>query len=38
MAHFLKGKFKGFYKMGSSECVKDTFRFSNTGANKLSME
>ena len=26
MALFLKGKFNGFYKAGSSECVKDVWR------------
>ena len=36
MAHFLKGKFKAFYQVGSSECVRDTFRFrqlKNTSIN-----
>ena len=36
MALFLKGKFTGFYKAGSSECVKDTWRFYNAGKNKIS--
>ena len=30
MAHFLKGKFKAFYKVGGSECVRDTVRFRQT--------
>ena len=38
MAHFLKGKFKGFYKAGTSECVKDQFRFKKLSENKLYME
>ena len=36
MALFLKGKYTGFYKAGSSECVKDTWRFYNAGKNKIS--
>jgi hypothetical protein len=27
MAHFLKGKYKGYYPTGTSECVRDIFRF-----------
>ncbi len=38
MAHFLKGKFKGFYRAGSSECVRDVFRFKQTGEGRLMME
>ena len=38
MAHFLKGKFRGFYPAGVSECVRDTFRFKKLGENKLYME
>lgn len=38
MAHFLKGKFKGFYAAGSSGCVKDMFRFRKTSEGKLAME
>ena len=38
MAHFLKGKFRGFYPLGSSECVRDTFRFKKLGENKLYLE
>ena len=38
MAFFLKGKFKGFYKAGTSECVKDTFRFTKAAANKVSFD
>jgi hypothetical protein len=38
MAHFLKGKFKGFYAAGSSGCVKDMFRFRKSSEGKLSME
>lgn len=38
MAHFLKGKFKGFYKAGNSECVKDIFRFRHSAEGKLCME
>ena len=33
MAHFLKGKFRGLYAAGSSECVRDTFRFRKTAEN-----
>ena len=38
MAHFLKGKYKGFYAAGSSGCVKDMFRFRKTAEGKLSMD
>jgi hypothetical protein len=38
MAHFLKGKYKGFYAAGSSRCVKDVFRFRQVGEGKVSME
>ena len=38
MAHFLKGKFRGFYKAGTSECVRDVFRFKRVGENKLYLE
>ena len=38
MAHFLKGKFKGFYSAGGSACVKDLFRFKQASANKVYME
>ena len=38
MAHFLRGKFRGFYKAGSSECVRDVFRFKGTGNNKITFE
>ena len=38
MAHFLKGKYKGFYAAGSSPCVKDIFRFSQRSDTKLHME
>ena len=38
MAHFLKGKFRGFYKAGASECVRDVFRFRKVGENKLYLE
>eukprot|EP00356_Strombidium_inclinatum_P013690 CAMPEP_0170493200 /NCGR_PEP_ID=MMETSP0208-20121228/13512_1 /TAXON_ID=197538 /ORGANISM="Strombidium inclinatum, Strain S3" /LENGTH=192 /DNA_ID=CAMNT_0010769091 /DNA_START=6 /DNA_END=584 /DNA_ORIENTATION=- len=38
MAHFLKGKFKGFYPAGTSQCVKDVFRFKKTSEGKLLLE
>ena len=38
MAHFLKGNFKGFYKAGSSACVRDVFRFKQLGEGKVLME
>jgi hypothetical protein len=38
MAHFLKGKYKAFYKAGTSECVRDTFRFRQFKDTSLSCE
>ena len=38
MAQFLKGKYRGFYQAGSSECVRDIFRFRQVKDGKLSME
>ena len=38
MAHFLRGNFKGFYKAGSSECVKDVIRFKKLSEGKVYME
>jgi hypothetical protein len=38
MAHFLKGKYKAFYKVGQSECVRDTFRFKQFKNTSLSFE
>lgn len=38
MAHFLKGKFKGFYAAGNSQCVKDVFRFRKANEGKIYME
>jgi len=38
MAHFLKGKFKAFYKVGSSECVRDTIRFRHFKDTSLQFE
>ena len=38
MAHFLKGNFKGFYKAGSSECVKDMIRFKKLNEGSVYME
>ena len=38
MAHFLKGKYKGFYSAGCSPCVKDVFRFRQISEGKLNME
>ena len=38
MALFLKGKYKGFYKLGNSECVRDIFRFKKSAEDKVSME
>ncbi len=37
MAFFLKGRFAGFYKAGTSECVKDTWRFYQSGPNPYSV-
>ena len=38
MAHFLKGKYKGFYSAGSSQCVRDMFRFRQVSEGKIQME
>ena len=38
MAHFLKGKFKGFYKSGPLDCVKDVIRFRQLKESTLQME
>ena len=38
MAHFLRGNFKGFFKCGPSECVKDVYRFSKSGENAIKLE
>lgn len=38
MAHFLKGKFKAFYKVGESECVRDVFHFRKFKDTTLSFE
>jgi len=38
MAHFLKGKYKAFYKAGNSECVRDIFRFRQFKDTSLSFE
>jgi hypothetical protein len=38
MAHFLKGKFKAFYKVGQSECVRDSFKFRQLKDTKLNFE
>ena len=38
MAHFLKGKYKGFYKCGPFECVKDIIRFRQFKDTSLQME
>ena len=35
MALFLKGKMTGFYKAGTSECVRDIWRFNRTSENKI---
>ena len=35
MAKFLKGKYKAFYSSAQSECVKDTFRFTQTKPNEV---
>ena len=37
MAHFLKGKYKGFYQAGTSQCVKDVFRFRVLAEGKLNV-
>ena len=38
MAQFLKGKFKAFYKVGSSECVRDTIRFRQFKDTQINFE
>lgn len=38
MAHFLKGKFRGFYPAGNSECVRDMFRFRKINENTIKLE
>merc|ERR1719263_2768886 len=38
MAHFLKGKFRGLYPAGSSECVRDIFRFRKVSENQVKLE
>lgn len=38
MAHFLKGKFKAFYQVGQSECVRDVFRFRQFKDTSLQFE
>ena len=38
MAHFLKGKYRGLYKCGPSECVRDVFRFRQYKETSLQME
>lgn len=38
MAHFLKGKFRGLYPAGNSECVRDVFRFRKTAENQVRLE
>ena len=38
MAHFLKGRYRGFYPAGNSACVRDMFRFKKYGENSLKME
>lgn len=38
MAHFLKGKFKGYYPAGNSECVRDVFRFKKVSENQVRLE
>jgi hypothetical protein len=38
MAHFLKGKFKAFYKVGSSDCVRDTIRFRQYKGTSIQFE
>ena len=35
MAHFLRGKYAGFYRAGPSECVKDVWRFHHTSDYKI---
>ena len=38
MAHFLKGKFRGLYPAGNSECVRDMFRFRKVSENQVKLE
>lgn len=38
MAHFLRGKFRGLYPAGKSECVRDVFRFRKTSENQVKLE
>ena len=38
MVHFLKGKYKGYYKLGESECVRDIFRFRQFKETSLQFE
>ena len=38
MAHFLKGKYRGFYQAGNSECVRDIFRFRKVSENQVKLE
>ena len=38
MAHFLKGKYKAFYQVGPSECVRDIFRFRQYKETSLQFE
>ena len=35
MALFLRGRMNGFYKAGTSDCVRDTWRFYRTNENKI---
>ena len=38
MAHFLRGRYRGLYQAGSSECVRDLFRFRQVAEGRISME
>jgi hypothetical protein len=38
MAHFLKGKFKAFHKVGTSECVRDSIRFRQLKGTSVNFE
>jgi len=38
MAQFLKGKFKAYYKVGQSECVRDSFRFRQLKDTSINFE
>jgi hypothetical protein len=38
MAHFLKGRFKAFYQVGPSECVRDVIRFRKYKETSLQYE